>query len=82
VAFLLIKNRIVGTKLFTEIYGTSDQRSVALTGPTIKLWHSDGGFETSLVRTITLVDGTNQLEEFKSVYQSPDNFTKVDNPYE
>ena len=43
---------------------------------------TDGGFETSLVRTITLADGTNQLEEFKSVYQSPDNFTRVDNPYE
>ena len=80
--YLLIKNSIVGTKLLTEIYGTSDQRSVAITGPTIKLWHSDGGFETSLVRTITLADGTNQLEEFKSVYQSPDNFTRVDNPYE
>lgn len=80
--YLLIKNYINGTKLFTEIYGTSDQRSVTIAPPVIKKWYSDGSFETSLIRTITLADSTNRIEEFKSVYQSPDNFTRVDNPYE
>ena len=74
--YLLIKNRVVGTKLITELYGSSDGRQVELTGPTAE-YRSNGTIAASLTRQLTLASGEIKIEEFKSLYQPASLFTKA-----
>ena len=74
--YLLIKNRVVGTKLITELYGSSDGRQIELIGPTAQ-YRSNGTIAALLTRQLTLASGEIKIEEFKSLYQPASLFTKA-----
>ncbi len=81
-AHILIQSKIEGSKLYFEIYGTSDNRKVSLNGPRQYDIGSDGAMKAVLSRTVTYPDGTEKKDVFRSSYKSPSSFQVVRNPLE
>jgi len=81
-AYILIQSSISGSKLYFEIYGTSDGRKVAIDGPHQYDIKSSGALKAVLTRTITYVDGTEKKDVFNSSYQSNSAFVTIRNPLE
>jgi vancomycin resistance protein YoaR len=79
---VLIQSKIVGTKLYFEIYGTEDGRKVAINGPSQYDIKPDGSMKAVISRTVTYPDGTEKKDTFRSVYKSPGLFPTVRNPLE
>jgi len=78
----LIQSNISGSKLYFEIYGTSDGRKVAIDGPHQYDVRSNGALKAILTRTITYADGTEKKDVFNSSYQSNSAFVTIRNPFE
>ncbi len=81
-AYILIQSSISGSKLYFEIYGTSDGRKVAIDGPHQYDVKSNGAQKAVLTRTITYKDGTEKKDVFNSSYQSNSAFVTIKNPLE
>jgi vancomycin resistance protein YoaR len=81
-AYILIQSNISGSKLYFEIYGTSDGRKVAIDGPHQYDIKSSGALKAVLTRTITYVDGTEKKDVFNSSYNSNSAFVTIRNPLE
>lgn len=81
-AHILIQTKIVGTKIYFEIYGTADGRRVAVDGPRQYDIRPNGAMKAVLNRTVTYADGTEKKDEFRSSYKSPSLFPTVRNPLE
>jgi len=69
---LLLQNKIVGTKLFFEIYGQSDGRQVKIKGPTVLSKNPDGSMKTILTQEIWRDGALVEKNDFRSNYKSPD----------
>ncbi len=81
-AYILIQSVISGSKLYFEIYGTSDGRKVAIDGPHQYDVKPNGAQKAVLTRTITYADGTEKKDVFNSSYQSNSAFVTIKNPLE
>ncbi len=81
-AYILIQSSISGSKLYFEIYGTSDGRKVAIDGPHQYDVRSNGAQKAVLTRTITYADGTEKKDVFNSSYRSNSAFVTIKNPLE
>ena len=68
---ILIQNKIAGTKLIFEIYGTSDSRTVKVDGPYQYDQKSSGAMKAYFTRVISYTNGEKIEERFDSVYRSP-----------
>lgn len=77
---ILLQTRIEDTKLFVELYGSSDGRQVAIDGPHQYDQKANGSMKAYFVRTITYANGEKKDERFDSNYQAP--FTQARNPLE
>ncbi len=74
---ILLQSKISGTKLYFEIYGTSDGRQVKIKGPTITQKNPDGSLKAILTQEIWR-DGQKTAENiFRSAYKSADLFPIV-----
>lgn len=81
-AHILIQSKIVGSKLYFEIYGTKDGRKIVVDGPRQYDIKPDGSLKAELIRTIAYPDGQEKKDIFKSSYKSPALFPTVRNPLE
>lgn len=81
-AHILIQSKIVGSKIYFEIYGTNDKREVKIDGPHQYDIGSNGSLKARLTRTVIYPDGTKKEDDFKSSYQSPSLFPTIRNPLE
>lgn len=81
-AHILIQSKVVGSKLYFEIYGTLDGRKTAIDGPHQYDIKSNGALRAVLTRTITYADETEKKDVFYSSYQSPSASPTVRNPLE
>lgn len=81
-AYILIQSSISSSKLYFEIYGTSDGRKVAIDGPHQYDVRSNGALKAVLTRIITYTDGTEKKDVFNSSYQSNSAFVTIKNPLE
>ncbi len=79
---ILVQTHMVGTKLFFEIYGTTDGRQVTIDGPHQYDIQPDGAMKAYVSRTITYVDGTVKKDQINSNYKAPGLFPTEPNPYE
>ncbi|MDP3731307.1 MAG: VanW family protein [bacterium] len=79
---LLIQNRIEGTKLVFEIFGSPDGRNVSVNSPQILEQNTNGSMKTVLTRKITTADGKVKEDSFWSNYKSPASFPLERNPLE
>lgn len=79
---ILIQNRIEGTKLIFEIFGSPDGRTAEVGQPQILEQNEDGSLRTVFTRKITSADGTAKEETFWSNYKSPAAFPLERNPLE
>ena len=77
---ILIQTRVEGTKLFVELYGSSDGRQVAMDGPHQYDQKANGAMKAYFVRTISDANGNKKDERFDSNYQPP--FARARNPLE
>ncbi len=68
---ILLQTRIEGTKLFVELYGSSDGRQVTMDGPYQYAQKTSGAMKAYFVRTITYANGEKKNERFDSNYQAP-----------
>ena len=80
--YILIQSNISGSKIYFEIYGTSDNRKVTIDGPRQYDIKPDGSLKAVLSRTITYADGTEKKDVFYSSYKSPSAFVTIRNPLE
>ena len=78
--YILLQTKMEGTKLFVELYGSSDQRQVALNGPHQYDQKASGAMKAYFIRTISYANGGTKEERFDSNYQPP--FTQARNPLE
>ncbi|MEK9157769.1 MAG: VanW family protein [Patescibacteria group bacterium] len=78
---VLIQTHTVGTKIFFEIYGTSDGRKVTIDGPYQYEQMPDGSMKAYFTRKITNPDGTIKEQRFNSTYKSPALYPTEPNPY-
>lgn len=78
---VLIQTHITGTKIFFEIYGTSDGRKVAVDGPYQFDQQLDGSMKAYVNRTITYPDGITKQDRINSNYKSPSLYPTEVNPY-
>lgn len=78
----LVQFKIVGTKLFFEIYGVSNGRKVEVIGPFQYDQQSDGSMKAYFERRTTQADGTIKSERFNSTYKSPALYPLEKNPLE
>ena len=78
---VLIKTRVVGTKVIFDIYGTSDGRIVTVNGPYTTGSNPDGSIVTAVAQLITKNGKSYREQNFVSKYQSPDKFpiTRAEN---
>ncbi|OGE80024.1 MAG: hypothetical protein A2660_02935 [Candidatus Doudnabacteria bacterium RIFCSPHIGHO2_01_FULL_45_18] len=67
---LLIQTKIVGTKLYFNLYATKDNRTVSFEGPTQYDQKPDGSMKAIWTRHVTL-NGQTTDQEFKSAYSPP-----------
>ncbi|MDO8591847.1 MAG: VanW family protein [bacterium] len=81
-AHILIQSKIVGSKLYFEIYGTKDGRQVTIDGPRSYDIQKSGALKAELFRTVTYPDGQIKKDIFKSSYKAPGLFPTVRNPLE
>ena len=81
-AHILIQTSISGSKLYFEIYGTSDGRKVVIDGPHQYDVKPNGAQKAILTRIITYADGTQKKDVFNSSYQSNAAFVIIKNPFE
>lgn len=81
-AYILIQSKVIGSKLYFEIYGTSDNRKVVIDGPRQYDVKPNGSLKAVLSRTITYADGTEKKDVFYSSYSSPSAFQIIRNPLE
>lgn len=79
-AHILIQSKIVGTKLFFEIYGTDDGRKVTVDGPYQYDQQPSGAMKAYFNRTVVSGDGSEKKERFDSNYKAPVSLAK--NPLE
>lgn len=80
---ILIQYRIVGTKLFFEIYGQDDGRSVEVVGPVLYDQQENGAVKAWVKQTVTNADGAVMEEQtFYSNYRSSENYPVNRNPLE
>lgn len=79
---ILIQAHTKGTKLFFELYGTSDGREVKLIGPIERDKKPDGSLKTTLTREIYKENQLIATNVFKSSYGSPHKDIIVKNPLE
>ncbi|HWA64477.1 MAG TPA: VanW family protein [Candidatus Paceibacterota bacterium] len=79
---ILIQTHISGTKIYFDLYGTSDGRKVAVDGPYQYDIQPDGSMKASFTRTIAYSDGTSVSRIFNSNYKSPNAYPLEKNPYE
>ena len=80
---LLIQYRIVGTKLFFEIYGQDDGRNVEVVGPVLYDQQENGAVKAWVKQTVTTKDGAIMEEQtFYSNYRSSENYPVNRNPLE
>ena len=77
---ILLQTRIEGTKLFVELYGSSDDRQVTLDGPHQYDQKASGAMKAYFIRTISDANGNKKDERFDSNYQPP--FARARNPLE
>lgn len=73
---ILMRTKIVGRKLFFELYGTKDQRQVAFEGPITYDKKTDGSMKTYWTRHVT-DNGAVTTQTFNSTYQPPALFKRV-----
>lgn len=81
-AYILIQSKIVGSKLYFEIYGTKDSRQVTIDGPRQYDIQHSGALKAELIRTVTYSNGQEKKDVFKSSYKSPSLFPTIRNPLE
>ena len=81
-AYILLQSKIVGSKLYFEIYGTDDGRKVTIDGPHQYDIRPNGAMKAVLTRTITYADGTEKEDVFNSSYNSNSAFPVSRNPLE
>ncbi len=81
-AYILIQSKIIYNKLYFEIYGTNDNRKVALDGPRQYDIQSNGALKAVLIRIVTYPDATEKKDIFTSSYDAPGSFTVIKNPLE
>lgn len=79
---ILVQSRVEGTKLFFELYGSSDGRKVEVIGPEIVEQKANGSLKTVLTRKITFADGKEKEDLFKSDYKSSGFYPLLRNPLE
>ncbi len=79
--YILIQNKISGTKLSFEIYGTSDSRLITVDGPYQYDQKSNGAMKSYFTRTISYTNKKDKQERFDSIYRSPPT-PKEKNPLE
>lgn len=79
---ILIQNRVEGTKLTFEIYGSSDGRNVSIQGPFQYDQKPNGSLKAYFIRDITHNDGTTKTERFDSFYGAPLKSPLARNPLE
>jgi len=77
---ILLQTRVEGTKLFVELYGSSDGRQVSMDGPYQYNQKTNGAMKAYFIRTISYADGNKKDERFDSNYQPP--FAQARNPLE
>ena len=77
---ILLQTRIEGTKLFVELYGSSDGRQVTMDGPHQYDKKANGAMKAYFIRTISDANGNKKDERFDSNYQPP--FALARNPLE
>lgn len=81
-SYLFIQSRVEGTKLTFDLFGAPTNRTVTLDGPNSYDAQPDGSIKAVFTRTITLADGTQSKDTFRSVYKSPALFETIKNPLE
>jgi len=77
---ILLQAKVEDTKLFVELYGSSDGRQVTLDGPHQYDQKTNGSMKAYFVRTISYTNGEKKEERFDSNYQPP--FAQARNPLE
>lgn len=70
-AYILIQSRIIGKKLFFDIYGSSDGRKVTVDGPYQYDQKPNGSMKAYFTRKIETEDGNMSEEKFESIYNPP-----------
>ena len=81
-SYILIQNKISGTKLTFEIYGSNDSRVVKIAGPYQYDQKSTGAMKAYFTRNISYVGGTGKQERFDSIYMPPPASRLERNPLE
>jgi len=74
---LLLQNRIEGTKLIFEIYGSNDGREVKVIGPTVLSKSPNGATKTILTQEIWRDGQMIEKNDFRSNYKSADLYPVV-----
>ena len=77
---ILLQTKLEGTKLFVELYGSSDDRQVTVDGPHQYDQKANGAMKAYFVRTISYANGEKKENRFNSNYQAP--FPLAVNPLE
>ncbi|MFH1769878.1 MAG: VanW family protein [Parcubacteria group bacterium] len=82
-SYILIQSKIADNKLFFEIYGKDDGRTVEVANPVIYEAPGDGSLKTYFSRTVT-ASGSEESEPeyFYSSYKAPYLFEEIRNPLE
>lgn len=80
--YILIQSRIIGSKIYFEIYGTDDGRKVTLNGPRQYDIKPSGALKAELARMVIYPDGTEKKDIFQSSYKAPSSFPTIRNPLE
>ncbi|MEK7151221.1 MAG: VanW family protein [Patescibacteria group bacterium] len=81
-AHILIQSKIVGSKIYFEIYGSKDARQVTIDGPHQYDLQTNGAMKAWLKRIVTYSDGQEKKDTFNSSYKSPSLFPVIRNPLE
>ncbi len=77
--YILVENRIEGTKLFFDFYGTSDGRKTNVIGPKILEHNPDGSMKATFTQEVYDKDGKLiQNDIFNSAYNSPSHYPHPD----
>lgn len=81
--YILVQEKIQGTKLIFELYGTKDGRTVEVKGPYLYDQQPDGAVKAKLSQKVLAEDGSVLLEKtFYSNYKSPELYPIERSPYE
>ncbi len=74
---ILLQSRIVGTKLYFEVYGTSDGREVKIIGPKTTYKGANGSLKATLTQQIWRDGSLDREEIFNSSYKPVDSYPIV-----